>query len=116
MTAPAEGPTKFFWKVASDALRLDGVQTGTMMGFPCLRADGAFFASCDHRTGELIVKLPQARVQELIGTGDGIPFAPAGREFREWVRVAVRDASKWAMLIAEAHAFAASRPDRTAPS
>ena len=32
-----------------------------MMGFPCLRLDGDFFASCDHRTGNLVVKLNEAR-------------------------------------------------------
>lgn len=52
-----------------------------MMGFPCLRVDGAFFASCDHRSGDLIVKLPEARVRELIAEKTGKPFAPAGRIF-----------------------------------
>jgi len=33
-----------------------------MMGLPCLRLDGAFFASCDRRTGDLLVKLPEAHV------------------------------------------------------
>lgn len=28
------------------------------MGFPCPRVAGAFFASCDHRAGDLIVRLP----------------------------------------------------------
>jgi hypothetical protein len=36
------------------------------MVFPCLGVAGAFFASCDHRTGDLIVKLSRDRVQELV--------------------------------------------------
>ena len=55
--------TDFFWGLA-DPLLSSGVATeGALMGFPCLRVDGEFFATCDHRTGELIVKLPRARVQ-----------------------------------------------------
>ncbi|MEY9932506.1 hypothetical protein ABH926_007157 [Catenulispora sp. GP43] len=46
----AEQPTDFFTQVSATALAHPDVATGTMMGFPCLRVAGAFFASCDHRT------------------------------------------------------------------
>ena len=55
-----------------------------MMGLPCLRWNGAFFASCDRRTGDLLVKLAESRVDELVAAGRAEPFAPAGRRFREW--------------------------------
>ena len=71
-----EQPTDFFWEVSAAALAHSDVATGTMMGFPCLRVSGAFFASCDHPTGDLIVKLPRHRVQQLIAAGTGKPFAP----------------------------------------
>jgi hypothetical protein len=101
----AEQPTDFFTQVSATALARPDVATGTMMGFPCLRAAGAFFASCDHRTGDLIVKLPRERVQQLIAAGDGEPFAPAGRTFREWVLIDDRDQARWTALINEALAF-----------
>lgn len=100
-----EDPTAFFWETAEKMLDSGGVETGTMMGFPCLRVDGAFFASCDHRSGDLIVKLPHERVQKVIAAGVGEPFAPAGKVFREWVLVADRDARRWFALIAEARSF-----------
>jgi hypothetical protein len=100
-----EEPDAFFWQAAERALGADGVERGTMMGFPCLRAGGAFFASCDHGSGDLIVKLPEARVQELIGSGLGKPFAPAGRVFRQWVLVAHRDTVRWRALVTEAQSF-----------
>ena len=53
------------------------------MGFLCLRVEEQFFATCDHRTGELMVKLPRKRVQELIDSGPAHPFAPSGQVFRE---------------------------------
>jgi hypothetical protein len=104
-----EKPSAFFDDVAVALLAQPGVSPGTMMGFPCLRIDGEFFASCDHRTGDLIVKLPRARVEELIDADVGKPFAPAGRTFREWVLVEDRDATRWAALMAEARLFVSGR-------
>ena len=83
-----------------------GVAASTMMGLPCLRVRGAFFAARDHRSGDLIVKLPRHRVQQLVATGAGTPFAPAGKVFREWVVIEDRDRAQWAKLIDEAHGFA----------
>ena len=97
-----------FWTAAEPALTRDGVQTGTMMGFPCLRSNGVFFASCDRDTGDLIVKLPEARVDALVAEGDAVAFAPNGRRFREWARVPQRDPARWRELIEEALGFARS--------
>ncbi len=98
-------PTAFFWKLADPLLRKPEISEGTLMGFPCLRVDGEFFATCDHRMGDLIVKLSRDRVQELIDEGVGEPFAPAGRVFREWVFVRGRDAKRWRALMREAIEF-----------
>ena len=95
----------FFWQSAAAALANDDVGIGTMMGFPCLRVSGAFFASCDHRSGDLIVKPPRRRVEQLIDGGAGKPFAPAGRTFREWVLIDDRDQARWTALIDEARRF-----------
>ncbi len=106
----ADQRTRFFWEVSAAVLDHPDVATGTMMGLPCLRVSGAFFASCDHRTGDLIVKLPRHRVQQLIQAGTGKPFAPAGRTFPEWVLIGDRDRARWAELIDEARAFAGGQP------
>ena len=105
-----DDPTTFFWDLADQFLADEGTEVGQLMRFPCLRRRGAFFATCDHRTGQLIVKLPRSRVAELIDDGLGQPFAPAGRVFEEWVTVPGRDADRWHALIAEAcvHADAAA--------
>jgi hypothetical protein len=105
-----EQSADFFWEVSAAALAHSDVAAGTMMGFPCLRLSGAFFASCDRRSGDLIVKLPRHRVEQLIRAGSGKPFAPAGRTFREWVVVADRDSARWAELIGEARAFVGGTP------
>lgn len=102
-------PTLFFWDVAGSFLANEAVSRGTIMGFPCLRVNGDFFASADHRTGDLVVKLPAERVQELIESGVGQPFAPNGRQFREWVTLADRDAARWEALMHEACTFVGSK-------
>jgi len=98
--------SRHFWAAAEHARRSEDVETGTMMGFPCLRVRGAFFASSERRTGDLIVKLPEARVRALIDSGEAVPFAPNGRTFREWARIPDRDSERWSELIDEALAFA----------
>ena len=103
----ADEPTAFFWDVATPFLAAESITKGTMMGFPCLRRNGAFFASADRRSGDLVIKLAADRVNELIEAGVGAPFAPNGRRFREWVLIASRDEKQWRTLIEEARAFVA---------
>jgi hypothetical protein len=106
MTVDRKGPpTELFWELAEPFLARDGVAAGKLMGFPCLRIEGGFFCTCDPRTGELIVKLPKARVAELVASGSGQPFAPAGRVFSEWVLIDHRDEQTWIELMSEALAF-----------
>ena len=97
--------TEFFNQVTELLLEDETVSRGTMMGFPCLRVNSAFFASADHRTGDLIVKLSKEHVAALIDEGTGRPFAPAGRTFREWVVIPDRDQDRWTGLLGEALLF-----------
>jgi hypothetical protein len=80
-----------------------------MMGFGCLRLDGDFFATCDHRDGSLVVKLDQQRVNALIDAGTAEPFAPNGRRFREWASIPLGQRRRWGRLLDEALEFAAAR-------
>jgi hypothetical protein len=85
------------------------VQRSTMMGLPCVRLDGRFFASLDRRTGALLLKLPVERVQRLIADGIGTAFAPAGRTFKEWVALPTPDRRRWQRLLVEARQHADPR-------
>jgi hypothetical protein len=95
-----------FWELAQQLLAEPGVTQSTMMGYPCLRANGAFFACVERATGHLIVKLPASRVAALVATGQALPFAPSGRTFREWAAFPVADSAEWRALLAEAREFA----------
>lgn len=89
-----------FWDVAEELLARPDVEEGTMMGHRCLRVNGGFAAMHSTREDSLIVKLTEARVDELVDEGVGQPFAPAGKVFKEWVLVS--DPSAWAALMREA--------------
>ncbi|OBG35181.1 hypothetical protein [Mycobacterium sp. E3198] len=104
------GPTEArFWSVAEPLLADAAVTRSTMMGLPCLRADGRFFASFDRRNTALLVKLPAARVDELVESGAAEPFAPSGRRFREWASIGSGRPDAWPALLREAFAFVAGQ-------
>ena len=73
--------------------------------FPCLRINGVFYACVKRSTGNLIVKPSADRVTELVASDVGIPFAPHGTAFREWVAFPVPGEDELADLPAEAPAF-----------
>ncbi len=84
---------------------------GTMMGTQCLRvaANDQFVATVERETGNLVVKLPKARVAELIAAGEGLSFAPAKRVFAEWIAIPVFDKTKWTALIDESVDFVSTK-------
>jgi hypothetical protein len=93
-------------ELTDDLLYDPAVGRATMMGYPCVRLAGRFLASYDDKTGYLVVKLPRERVTELVGGGEGDPFAPAGKVFGEWVSIPTVDRDLWQRLLAEAVDFA----------
>ena len=95
-----------FWELAQQLLAEPGITRSTMMGYPCLRANGAFFACVERATGHLIVKLPAQRVSALVAAGQALPFAPSGRTFREWASFPAADPAEWRALLAEARLHA----------
>ncbi|GID27867.1 DUF2461 family protein [Paractinoplanes brasiliensis] len=103
---PIDGE-QLFWELVEPLYADPAVQRSTMMGLPCVRLNGRFFASLDRRTAALLVKLPADRVAQLITAGDGEAFAPAGRVFREWVAMPQPDRDRWRGLLAEARDHAA---------
>lgn len=77
-----------------------------MFGAPGLRVRGKFFACLVK--GQLVLKLPVARVAALVASGTAAPFDPGmGRPMKEWVTVAP-DAAPWPALAAEAKTFVAA--------
>ncbi len=62
------------------------------------------------RRGGLVLKLPRARVAELVACGEGVPFtAGRGRPMKEWVVLDERAEKLWLALATEALDFVAGR-------
>lgn len=91
-----------FWDVAADLMsRHASVVEGTIMNGRCLRVGKEFLALVDYKGSGLVVKLSRKRVEELLASGEGQPFAPAGRVFKEWVSVPKPDRRRWRSLLEE---------------
>ena len=99
------------WDQLADELEAadPAVSRSTMMGLPCLRFDGAFFASLDKRGDRLVVKLAAADVSARVADGRGRSFAPSGRVFREWVSIEGEDERGWRQALEDALAFARTK-------
>jgi hypothetical protein len=83
---------------------LPGETAGRGFGADALKVSGAIFALLSR--GRLVVKLPRARVAELIEAGTGLPFdAGKGRPLTEWMAVCDADDETWLSLAGEALAY-----------
>lgn len=85
------------------------VTTGGRKGFGsgALKVNGKIFAMMSSR-GEFVVKLPRARVDELVGRGEGKRFdAGRGRQMKEWFVVGSAN-TDWVALAKEAYRFTQS--------
>ena len=78
---------------------------GGKFGANGLKARGKLFALLVR--GRLVVKLPRARVDEMVAAGRGAPFDTGrGRVMKEWV-VITSPRAAWIELAREAFAFVA---------
>ena len=105
MTANDDVDDELFWDVAEPMIGSGKIVEGELMRSRCVRVGKEFLAMPEYRTGDLVVKLPRERVDELIAGGDGLAFAPAKKVFREWVQVPARDAALWQGLLDEGYEF-----------
>lgn len=95
-----------FWDVAQPLIADGTLEEGTIMGGRCVRnVAGEFVAMPHHKGPGLVVKLARDRVDELIASGSGQSFAPAGKVFKEWVLVETHDADEWDALLRESVTF-----------
>jgi hypothetical protein len=84
------------------------VEQGRILYSTGLKTGGKFFGFVTR--GELVVKLPAERVDELVSSGAGLPFdAGKGRPMREWVRLRPADEVACAAHLRDARRFVAAQ-------
>ena len=94
------------WEELVAAAEGGSVSRGSMFGSQGLRTGKKFFAVWWHE--QLVLKLPQERLRELIEGGTAQPFEPMeGRAMNGWV--VVDPSADWPALTEEARAFVASQ-------
>ncbi len=82
---------------------------GQGFGSRALRVDGKIFAMLSTRD-RFVVKLPRARVAELVQRGYADYFSPTGRAMKEWASIRTGRLS-WLELARKAYAFVGSSRD-----
>jgi hypothetical protein len=76
-------------------------------GSSALRVHGRIFAMVSR--GQLVLKLPSQRVDELIGSGEGGTYdAGKGKPMKEWVSLEAAGQANWLPLASEALEFVGS--------
>jgi len=93
------------WTKIVEAERADAAVTGgTGFGRSAgLRIHDKIFAMLVD--GELVVKLPKDRVDQLVASGSSRRFGHGARVMKEWVTVPVSASRRWRSLVTEAKAF-----------
>ena len=84
---------------------------GGKFGASGLKVEGKLFALLSK--GELVVKLPRQRAEQLVAEGTARPFDPGhGRLMKQWATISRRESRSWDELAEEARRFVASTTRR----
>ncbi len=89
-----------------------GAEQSTMMSTPCLRYGGEFMAMMFDKEDALIVKVPEARVNELVAQKQGREFNFTKKRFKEWVLIPKEKADEYEGYLLEALDFAKGKNNK----
>jgi TfoX/Sxy family transcriptional regulator of competence genes len=95
-------------RLAAPYLQREDVSWGRMFSSNGLRVRGKIFAVVNH-AGNLMVKVPEVRADELDASGAAPHMVMRGRVMREWVEMPPdRGETAWGELLGEAYAYVES--------
>ena len=101
----ARTPEQIWKPIAQAELATRGVKGGTGFGrSEGLRVSNKIYAMLVR--GELVVRVPKPRVDELVDAGIGRRFEPSpGRVMKEWLSLPPAAYRRWKALVVEARTF-----------
>lgn len=107
MSAVRDEGREMFRDLVPEFLGRDGVDQGSMFGSESLRVRGKVVAFVGS-DGGLIVKLPAAHAESLVGSGHATRVKIGRNEAREWVALPLAtDEDEWRPYVEESLAFVA---------
>ena len=99
--------SRFLPVIAAFAKDRSVTHGGKGFGSTGLKVNGKLFAFVSSK-GQFVVKMPKARVEELVADGKAEPFDPGhGRKMKEWAAIDSPTVD-WLQLAREAHRFVKS--------
>ena len=99
---------RFLLVIAAFARDRSVTHGGKGFGSTGLKVHGKLFAFVSSK-GQFVVKIPKARVEELVAAGEAEPFDPGhGRKMKEWAAIQAATVD-WIQLAREAHRFVKSQ-------
>jgi hypothetical protein len=100
-------PQERYQDLADELAAAEGIEppgAGRGFGRDALRYHGKIFAMLVR--GQLVVKLPRGRVDELVAAGHGVRFdAGQGTAMKEWLSLSPDSALSWSPLVRQALDF-----------
>lgn len=103
-SGPAPDAPAVFDAIAQNLFTRPDVDMGPMFGSEGMRVRGKVFAFMGYR-GSLVVKVPQARADELAREPGIERMVMRERPLREWVMAGPEVTDRWASLVEEAYAY-----------
>lgn len=112
--AQPKGPTLRQEIAARMAGRVKGAELSAEFGHACFAVEGRKIAGFITGKGAIAMKLPEARIAELVEGGIGYPLTMGKKTMREWVVVEEPESPATLKLLHAAIAFVASLPEKPA--
>jgi hypothetical protein len=111
---PRNSADEAFEAIAARLMKVAGVTAGPMFGARALKVQEKVFAMVVK--GDLVVKLPRERVEQMVSSSYGRRFDPGhGRLMREWVAIPLGLKASWPRLVREAKDFVGQGDERGRP-
>jgi TfoX/Sxy family transcriptional regulator of competence genes len=107
---PFQAAENRFQAIVEIYSQIAGISPGRMFSSTALKVHGKVFALLVR--GRLVVKLPKAKIDELVVLKRGSPFDPGhGRPMKEWISIEMTsDETEWPDLVKAAKAFVLAVP------